>query len=177
MRQNWRTTRPSASEHAPFYAGYIAAVPDGDLLETLEGQLSETLQLWREVPPAKADYAYAEGKWTVKAVMSHIIDAERVFSYRALRAARGDATPVPGFDENAYAKEAPTANRTVRDLADEFEHVRRGNIMMYRSLDDQAAGRSLVASNNPVTARALMWITAGHERHHSRVLRERYLGG
>jgi uncharacterized damage-inducible protein DinB len=175
METTWRTTRPSPTEHAPYYGGYIAEVPDGDVLDTMTRQLEESLSLWRSVPPDKADFAYAEGKWTVKGVMAHIIDAERVFAYRALRAARGDATPLPGFDENAYAKTAPARSRSARDLAEEFELLRRGNLLLFRSLDDEAAARSVVASNNPISTRALVWVIAGHERHHAKVLRERYL--
>lgn len=175
MNQAWRTTKPASSEYAPYYAGYINGVPEGDLLETLEHQLRGSLALWRGAPAAKADFRYAEGKWTMKELINHVIDAERIFTYRALRAARGDETPLPGFDENNYASAARTTERTVADLSDEFEHVRRASLALFRSLDDAEAGRVVVASTKPITARALMYIVAGHERHHDMVLQKRYL--
>lgn len=176
--QTWRTTRPGADEHAPYYAGYIAAVPDGDVLATLERQLADSLSTWRSVAPAKQEYRYAEGKWSVKEVLLHVIDAERVFSYRALRAARGDeANALPGFDENDFARESRANRRQIADLAGEFEHLRRANLLLFGSFDDEMAGRRVTASGKPITAKALMWIVAGHERHHHKVLRERYLSG
>lgn len=175
--QQWRTTRPAADEHSPYYANYIAQVPDGDLLATLERQMTESLGTWRGVSPAKAEFRYAEGKWSLKEVLLHIIDAERVFSYRALRAARNDETALPGFDENLYAKASRANERQVADLANEFEHLRRANLALFASFDDDMAARRVTASGNIISARALMWIIAGHERHHGRVLKERYLSG
>lgn len=175
MTQQWRTQRPGEGDHAPYYAGYIATVPDGDVLVTLERQLGESLAVWRGISPAKGDFRYEDGKWTVKELINHVIDAERVFAYRALRAARADETPVPGFDENDYARTSGAGAREIADLADEFEHVRRGNLRLFSSFDDSAAARRLTASGKPITARSLIWIMAGHERHHGRILRERYL--
>lgn len=175
MQQTWRTTRPGPDEHSPYYGGYIAAVPDGDVLDVMQRQADESVAQWTSVGANRENYAYAEGKWTVKQVLSHIIDAERIFAYRALRAARGDSTPLPSFDENVYAAAAPVQHRTARDLAEEFALLRRGNLLFFRSLDDDTAARSVIASNKPITVRALVWVIAGHERHHARVLRERYL--
>jgi uncharacterized damage-inducible protein DinB len=177
MKQQWRTTRPGSDEHAPYYAGYIAAVPEGDLIETLERQLAASLATWRGVPEARGAHRYAEGKWSVKELINHVIDAERVFAYRVLRAARNDETALPGFDENRFAKASHADQRAIGDQASEFEHLRRGNIALFTSLDDEAAARRVTASGHPITARALMWVIAGHERHHDRVLRERYLSG
>lgn len=169
--------RPDASEHLPYYAKYIERVPDGDLLQTLRIQLDDTLSLVRGLDEARGGHRYAPGKWTIREVMAHLIDAERIFAYRALRIARGDATPLPGFDENAYAEAAEAESRTLADLADELEHVRLGNLAMFRAMSDEALARLGTASGGPVSARALAWIMAGHEMHHVALLRERYLAG
>ncbi|MFN2315185.1 MAG: DinB family protein [Gemmatimonadales bacterium] len=168
--------RPGDDEYAPFYAGYISGVPDGDLLETLTHQLDEMLVLCGSLVEAQGDLAYAEGKWTIKEVIGHMNDAERIFAYRALRIARGDATPLPGFDENAYTPESGAAGRTLADLAEEFATVRRATLSLLASLTPDAAARRGTASNQPASARAIAWTIAGHAGHHLRILRERYLG-
>lgn len=168
--------RPEADEYAPFYAGYIRGVPDGDLLETLTHQLDEVLVLCGSVGEGQGDHAYAEGKWTIKEVIGHMNDAERIFAYRALRIARGDATPLPGFDENAYTPESGAADRTLSDLAEEFATVRHATLSLLESMTPAAAARRGTASNQPASARAIAWTIAGHAAHHLRILRERYLG-
>lgn len=167
--------RPAAGEYAPHYAGYVAAVPDGDLLETLERQLADALALGMSLDEARGDHAYAPGKWTVKEVLAHIIDAERIFAYRALRVARGDQTPLAPFDENAYAPESLAGRRALADLMEEFGHVRRATIALLRPLTAEIGERRGTASGHPVTTRSLAWIIAGHAAHHLRILRERYL--
>lgn len=167
--------RPDASEHLPYYARYIDRVPDGDLLQTLRTQLDDTLSLVRGLDESRGGHRYAPGKWTIREVLAHVIDAERIFAYRALRIARGDATPLSSFDENAYAENAGAESRTLADLADELEHVRLGNLAMFRALSDEALARMGTASGGPVSVRALAWIIAGHEMHHVALLRERYL--
>src|ERR1043166_3155024 len=127
--------RPGAEEHAPFYGKYIALVPEGDLLSALQEQNVETVRLLRAAPSAKADFAYAPGKWTVKEVIGHLIDAERVFAYRALRFARSDATDLPGFDENTYVPAGQFGRRTLGDLLDEFEVVRASSVHLAKHLD------------------------------------------
>lgn len=169
--------RPQASEHLPYYGKYVALVPDGDLLHTMRAQLDDTLALVRGLGEAQGGYRYAPDKWSIRGVLNHVIDGERIFAYRALRIARGDATPLASFDENAYADAANADARTLLDLADEFEHVRRGNLILLASLDDEALARRGTASGAEVTVRALAWIMAGHERHHVALLRERYLPG
>jgi len=176
MTHDWRTTRPGTDEHHAYYAGYIAQVPDGDIIPMLGRQLEESLRAWRAIPESRGGYRYAEGKWSIKEVISHLSDAERVFSYRALRAARNDQSAVPGFDENAFAKHSEADRRTMADLISEFEHLRRSNIALFASFDDEAARRRVTANGSPITARALVWVIAGHELHHGRVLKERYLG-
>ena len=151
--------RPDTSEFAPFYAGYIGKVPDSGPVTMLEQQIGE-LEKLKALPEDKADYAYAEGK--------------RVFSYRLTRIARGDQTPLAGFDENAWAKAAPHAKRKIADVANEMIAIRRATLALIGSLDEASIANKGVANNNPVTARAICWIMAGHTRHHLDILRERY---
>jgi len=167
--------RPGADEHIDYYARYIAKVPDGDLISMLREQAVETMNLMQDLPPAKADYAYAPGKWTVKQVVGHVTDAERIFGYRALRFARQDPTELPGFDENAYVDHANFNDRTLIDLLDEFQVVRASTIQFAKNLDPAAYERRGSANGNPISVRALLYIIAGHERHHVELLRERYL--
>jgi uncharacterized damage-inducible protein DinB len=167
--------RPDASEYLPYYGKYIALVPDGDLLQTLRAQLDETLALARSLPPEQGGHRYAPGKWSIREVLGHVIDTERVFAYRAMRIARGDRTPMEGFDENAYAAASDADARTLADLADELEHVRLGNLALLAALSDEALARVGTANGAEVSVRALAWIMAGHELHHRGLIRERYL--
>jgi len=165
--------RPDASEFAAFYAGYIGKVPDSGPVKLLEEQIGQ-LEKLRVLPEDKANYAYADGKWTVKEVIGHLADGERVFSYRLTRIARGDQTPLAGFDENAWAKTAPHAKRKMADVVNELIAIRRATQALVDSLDETSVGNQGVANNNPVTARAICWIIAGHTKHHLDILRERY---
>jgi uncharacterized damage-inducible protein DinB len=165
--------RPDQSEFAPFYAGYIAKVPDSGPGPLMKEQI-ETLEKLRALPDDKATYAYEAGKWTVKDVIGHVADAERVFSYRLTRIARGDKTPLSGFDENAWAKTAPHRKRRIADVVDEMIAVRRATLALVDSLDEQTVSNVGLANNNSVSARAICWIMAGHTKHHLDILRERY---
>lgn len=167
--------RPATTEYNAYYQPYVSEVPEGNLLDHLAEQQATTTRFLASIPEAKAGYRYAPGKWSVKEVIGHISDAERVFSYRALRVARADATPLPGFDENAWVPAAGFDRRTLADIAAEFHAVRSASLALFRSLDAEAWARIGTASNHPISARALGWIVAGHERHHLRVLQERYL--
>lgn len=167
--------RPDASEYLPYYGKYIDRVPDGDLVKTLRAQLDETLALVRGLDDEQGGHRYAPGKWSIREVLQHVIDAERIFAYRALRIARGDATPLASFDENAYAEASNADARTLADLSDELEHVRLSTLALLRPLDGEALARRGTASGAEVSVRALAWIIAGHELHHVSVLRERYL--
>ena len=169
--------RPQADEHEAYYGKYIALVPDGDLVSMLRDQNVETVRLLRGVSASKADFAYAPGKWTVKEVVGHMIDAERIFAYRALRFARGDATDLPGFDENSYVPNGRFNSRTLADLLDELEVVRASTIHLAKHLDEEALTRRGTANRAGVTVRALIYIIAGYERHHVGLLRDRYLSG
>jgi len=165
--------RPDASEYASFYAGYIGKVPDSGPVKLLEEQIGQ-LETLKALPEDKANYAYADGKWTIKEVIGHLADGERVFSYRLTRIARGDETPLAGFDENAWAKAAPHAKRRIADVANEMIAIRRATLALVDSLDESSISNKGVANNNPVTARAICWIMAGHTKHHLDILKERY---
>ena len=165
--------RPAESEFAPFYAGYIAKVGDRGPLAFLNAQVAE-LQRIRGLADAKGDFRYAEGKWSVKELLGHMADAERVFAYRLLRIARADKTPLAGFDENAWAEVAPHGRRTLAQVVDDLIAVRRATITLVESLDETALTNIGIANNNPVSGRAICWIIPGHARHHLGILAERY---
>lgn len=175
MSTTFRAVRPAKTEYAEYYDKYIARVPEGDIVATLKNQFVETIGLFRGLTDTKAMFAYAPGKWSVKEVAGHLIDGERIFAYRTLRIARNDSTPLPGFDENEYAKTGGYAGRGIQDIADEFEHVRESTLDLLRHLDEVAWLRQGTANGYPASARALAWIVAGHELHHRTILRERYL--
>ena len=165
--------RPDQSEFAPFYAGYIGKVPDSGPGPLMQQQIGE-LERLRALPEDQANHAYAAGKWTVKELIGHVADAERVFSYRLTRIARGDKTPLSGFDENAWAKAAPHGRRKMTEVVDEMIAVRRATLMLVDSLDESTVSNVGLANNNSVSARAICWIMAGHSQHHFDILREKY---
>jgi hypothetical protein len=167
--------KPQTNEYAPYYEKYVSLVPEGDVVETLERQLDDTLALLRGVTEERARYRYGPGKWSVKEVVGHVIDTERVFSYRALAIARGERQPLPGMDQDEYMAGANFDELTLAGLLEQFEHLRRSNVLMLRGLSEEAWSRRGTASDNEVTVRALAYIIAGHEAHHVRILRERYL--
>lgn len=169
------TSRPADNEYAPFYSGYVSKVPDGPLHTLLADQLPVVLKFIRAIPEARGNFRYAPDKWSIKDVIQHVIDGERIFTYRALRIARGDQTPLPGWEEKAYAPVANADARTLADLAEEFELVRRATIALFTHFDHAALARWGVASTFDVTVRALGYITIGHVAHHLVVVRERYL--
>ena len=167
--------RPEKDEYAPYYDKYVSLVHDGEVVETLERQIEDTLALLRGVGEERAGHRYAPGKWSIREVVGHMIDTERIFAYRALAIARGEQQPLPGMDQDEYMAGANFDARTLSDLLDQFEHVRRANVLMLRGLSDEAWVRRGVASGNEVTVRAIAYIIAGHEAHHVQVLRTRYL--
>lgn len=167
--------RPRSDEYVAYYGKYILLVPEGDLVEALRRQIGETSSFLRAIPDESASYRYAPEKWSIKEVVGHMADVERIMTYRALRIARADATPLPGFDENAYVPAANFESRSLASLAHELEEVRRATIAFFETLDPDAAARRGSVNNNEISARALAYIVAGHERHHVRILKERYL--
>jgi hypothetical protein len=166
--------RPRADEHNPYYSKYITKVPDGDLVSMLREQLMDTIALLQGAE-ARGDYAYAPGKWTLKEVIGHISDVERVMAYRALRVARDDKTVLPGFDENEFVAKASFGRRTIADLLEELQVVRAATIHLAKHLDESELQRRGNANGDDITPRALFYIIAGHERHHADLIREHYL--
>ncbi|MCC7002453.1 MAG: DinB family protein [Gemmatimonadaceae bacterium] len=170
-----RSQRPDPSEYPSFYAGYIAQVPDGDVVEALIGGAEIAAALLHDVSESQGDHAYAAGKWTLKEVLLHCADAERIFAYRALRIARGDTTPLPGWDENTYAPMSGANAREMGSVMNELESVRDASVTLFEGLPAEAWSRRGEANGKPVTVRAIAWITAGHLLHHLEVIQERYL--
>jgi hypothetical protein len=167
-------SRPDPTEYAPFYAGYISRVPEGGILEILERQPADIRRALATVTPDRETFRYAPEKWSIREVLGHIGDAERIFGYRALCIGRGDKTPFPGFDEKPYVAASGAGQRALADLADEFAAVRAANLIVLRHLAEAAWLNTGTASNNPVSVRAVVYTMAGHVLHHMAVLRERY---
>lgn len=167
--------KPGADEYASYYEKYTSLVPDADILSVLSEQIEATLALLRKLPEEKGNYRYAPDKWSIKELVGHLIDSERIFAYRALRIARNDKTPLPGFEQDDYIANANFDSCSLADLSAEFELVRRSNLAMFKQLSDEAWLRRGTASENEVSVRALAHIIAGHELHHLNVLRSRYL--
>jgi uncharacterized damage-inducible protein DinB len=168
------SARPDAGEYASFYAGYVALVPEGDVVGALRDSGKEIAAALAAIPESRGGFRYGEGKWSIRELLGHVIDAERIFTYRALRVARGDSTPLPSFEENDYVRTAGSDTRTIADLADELRAVRESTLRMFSSFPDDAWTRAGIVSGRPVSVRALAYITAGHARHHLTILRERY---
>jgi DinB family protein len=166
--------RPAPDEHIPYYSKYIDLVPGDDALPALESQIVETRKRLAGLPEERALHRYAPGKWSVKETIGHLADTERVFAYRALHVARGDRTPLPGFDENQWAPEGRFDERPFADLLDEFGAVRAASLALFRSLDPERLRRTGLANDASISVRALAWNIAGHELHHRNILRERY---
>ena len=168
--------RPQTGEYNTYYQKYIDLAAEDDIVAGLDAQARETGALLGKLTDAQAAHRYAPDKWSIKQIVGHITDAERVFAYRILAIARGEMKPLPGFDQEPYVVNGGFDGRTMSDLAEELATVRRANVMMMRALSDEAWRRIGTASENPVSARALAFIMLGHERHHLRIIRERYLG-
>lgn len=173
--QNVNIARPDKSEYAPYYEKYMSLVPQGDVLALLGQQLESTLATLRGISEEQADSRYAEGKWSVKELVGHIIDSERIFGYRALRFARNDQTPLPGYEQDDYVNNARFGALSISALAEEFEHLRRANLCLFRQFDTETWQRQGEANEQMASVRALVHIIAGHEAHHMNILRTRYL--
>ena len=166
--------RPPASEYAPYQAGYVASVPDGDIFEILSRQRVEFPEFVRSFGEGRGGHRYAPGKWSIKEMLGHVNDTERVFAYRALRFARGDETSLPSFEQDDYVRTGNFDARSLASLADEFSHLRAGTLDLYYHLDVDALARRGTASGFVVSVRAMAFVIAGHVAHHERILRERY---
>jgi uncharacterized damage-inducible protein DinB len=166
--------RPEAGEFAEHYAKYVTKVPGTDILSVLESERLHMSQLFAGRSERDGNFRYAPGKWTIKEVLGHITDTERIFTYRALRIARRDQTPLAGFEQDDFVKNGGFVARALGDLAEEFDAVRASSVVLFRSFDEEAWSRRGVASQKEVTVRALGFITAGHQIHHRMILQEQY---
>jgi uncharacterized damage-inducible protein DinB len=166
--------KPGAEEHAPYYGKYIDLVPPGDVIGILRTQIEGTLAALGSVSESRSLHRYADGKWSVREVVGHMIDTERIFGYRALRFARNDRTPLPGFEQDDYIPAAQFDHRPWEGLVRELEAVRRSTLCFFEGLDEAAWMRRGPANGQEVSVRALAYIIAGHELHHMSILRQRY---
>ena len=166
--------RPEPDEIPSHYASYIRRVPEPDPVIVCAAQIEETATLLRGLSENDAVHRYARGKWSIKEIVGHLSDVERIMAYRALRIARGDQTALPGFDENAYVPIAKFDTRTLADLMGEFRTARAATLALLRTFDTEAWKRRGTASGKPVSVRALAYMIPGHERHHVEILRTRY---
>jgi hypothetical protein len=169
------TARPDRSEASPYYFTYIDQVPDGDLLRQLAVQGEAFVDLLKRISEQKSLYRYAPDKWTIRDVVNHISDTERLFVFRAFWFARGFESPLPSFDQNVAVSTAKADDRAFRSLIDEFHAIRRGTTAFFQSLPEEAWSRRGIASDNPFTVRALAYMAVGHVTHHTKILHERYL--
>jgi hypothetical protein len=167
-------SRPAPGDYAPYAEQYVVLVSGDDIVVALGSQLKQTTTLFSGRSERDGNFRYAPGKWTVKEVLGHIADTERIFAYRAMRFARGDQTPLSGFEQDDYVRGARFSERKLADVVEEYSDVRRANLDLFRSLDDEAWRRRGVANNSPVTVLALAYIIAGHELHHRKIIEERY---
>jgi DinB superfamily len=167
--------RPQTGESAPYTERYISLVQGNDILAALDQQRRQTLLLLCGRSEADGDFRYAPDKWSLKEVLGHIDDTERIMSYRALRVARGDTTPLPAFEQDDYVRNGPFAQHSMADWIEDYIAVRRATLTLFRNLDEAAWTRRGVASNHVVTVRALAYIIAGHELHHRKIIEEKYL--
>jgi len=175
MTTSAKKAPPEASEYAPYYGQYIALVQGNDILRTLEEQGRATVELLSSLNERQGELRYAPGKWSVKEVVGHVIDTERIFAYRALRIARHDPKPLEGFEQDDYVRAGGFGDRALADLVEEFAAVRRASLLLLRSLDSEAWTRRGIANQKEVSVRALAYMIAGHELHHRKILEERYL--
>jgi hypothetical protein len=169
--------KPGQAEFASFYTDYVSLVPEADIIQALEGQADDVRLQTRGFIPKREEFRYAEGKWSVREVLGHVTDVERVFGFRAFCFSRGDENPLPGFDENDYVARSGFDRCSLADLVEEFGQVREANLIVLRRLDplDDVAWRRIgTANGHPVSVRALAYIMAGHVRHHLHILSTRY---
>lgn len=166
--------KPAEGEYNEYYSKYISLVPETELIDVLASQPHDVRAAFSGYGDDRGDFAYAEGKWTVKEVFSHLIDGERHFAYRLHRIARGDETPIEGFEQDGYIENSHAAQRTIDDLASEFSELRSANLRQLRAMDEADWMRMGTASGFPFSVRALGYIMAGHVRHHLEILKERY---
>lgn len=167
--------RPDIQTVPAYFQRYVELVKDMDLIDALRYAEEQVQQILAEIPEDKGNYRYADGKWTIKEVLNHIMDVERVFAYRALRFSRNDQTPLPPFEENDYAPQANAHGRSITELKEEMRRLRETTIDLFRSFTPEMLQREGIASNKKISVLNLGYVTAGHDLHHLNILRERYL--
>jgi uncharacterized damage-inducible protein DinB len=166
--------RPNAKDYNPYYETYIKEIEGDDILKILNEQHKKTQEVLNSFSELRGNYRYDDGKWTVKEVVGHLLDTERVFAYRALSIARGEKKSLPGFEQDDYVREGNFNARNLSDLNYEFRLSREANLLMFRSFSEEMLNRKGTANESPVTVRAILWIITGHEKHHVKILQERY---
>jgi len=166
--------KPKLEDYDAIYGGYISLIGDDDIIEVLEEQRKTSEKFLKTFTEKQGNYSYADGKWTVKEALGHVIDTEKIMAYRALAIARGEKQSLPGFEQDDYVAESNFNNRSLDDLINEFLTARDSNIILFKSFDEEILNRRGVASESEVTVLALIYIIAGHEKHHMNILRERY---
>ena len=169
--------RPDDTEYLSYYHRYVSLVPEGDIVVTLARQNEGTLVLLRGLSESQGGFSYAPGKWSIKELVAHLSDAERIFAYRALRFARADATLLPGFEENDYVRNGSFDTFPLTEIISGFAQVRHSTICLFKLMSEEASTRRGKANNAEISVRALAYVIAGHELHHMNVLRTRYLEG
>ena len=169
--------RPADDEYLATYGRYISLVPEGDIRTILAKQSESTITLLRGLSESQGGYRYAPGKWSIKELVAHLSDAERIFAVRALRFARADETPLPGFEENDYVANGSFDDFSLADIVSGFENVRRSTVSLFKLMSTEASKRRGKANNAEISVRALAYVIVGHELHHVNVLRTRYLEG
>lgn len=171
----YKITKPQPGEYAPYFDTYLSKVKSENLIEELETGKAEVIGLLKTIPGEKLDYRYQEGKWTIKEIIIHLMDAERIFCYRALRFSRNDGTPVLGFDENEYIPESNASQRSLQSITDEYSAQRQSTIEFFKNITTEMSMRSGISNGREISVRALAYAIPGHEIHHLGVIRERYL--
>lgn len=167
--------RPAENEYLSYFGPYISLVGGDNILKILDDQIGETLTLLRQIPESQADFRYQPDKWSIKELVGHLIDSERIFAYRALRFARNDKTALPGYEQDDYVRNGSFNDCSLAELAAEMESVRRSNLLLFRHLEPEAWTRTGIANDSEASVRAIAYIIAGHELHHREILRTRYL--
>ncbi len=170
-----KISKPSPSDLSAYYQSYLHYIPEDDLLQVLKEQKSVIEDFVSSIPPAKETFRYAEGKWMLKEVLGHLCDTERILSYRALRIARNDKTPMSGFDENHYTPNSNYKDRSLKNIAEELLAVRAATILLFENMNEEMFDHKGIANNSEVTGRAILFFTVAHARHHMGVIKERYL--
>lgn len=170
-------SRPTPSEYAPYYDRYISLISENDILTTLDSQRRQMMLLLSGRDEADGDYRYAPDKWSVKEVLGHVCDTERIFAYRALRISRGDRTPIEGFEQDDYVRNGPFAKHPIAEVIEDYIAVRRATMTLLRNLDEEAWNRRGIANKNEISTRAMAYLIAGHELHHRRILEQNYFAG